>query len=434
MPRIRQVREPDGSLSPYREREDRGVDPPGAERTPDPTTARSLTSSRASSRCFSSARIRKRTSLPGSPTSRTSSSVSCARPDTTPRRGDSGRSAAARSAPRPDRRARTPRRRTSGDLAAGDGAGGRDVALEPVAPRAVARRDAELPGPVAEEVASAVERKVFALGLKSVSADLVRHLVECELFERGIETGERAGERIPISIGSLTERRSSRRRRPERSPGESIAAAVLEHFALTEVHGAAVAAAHAEGVLHVHGLDNPLAVERLALPWDLAAARPGAAARPRAASTCAGRSTRSGRTSRARSSFPTPWPRLLAAGRPDAAIDDLVDAVTFRDAYGRAKRARRRDRRASRPGPGRRDRGGSPRACSRARPGRAGPLRHPATARLLRRRKPWRPRSSSCGRARWRARSRPRSRDSGRPPPASCASRSRASRSTSRSS
>ena len=49
---------------------------------------------------------------------------------------------------------------------------------------------AELPGPVAEEVAFAVERKVFALELKSVSADLVRQLVACELFERGLEASD----------------------------------------------------------------------------------------------------------------------------------------------------------------------------------------------------------------------------------------------------
>ena len=54
-----------------------------------------------------------------------------------------------------------------------------------------------------------------------------------------------------------------------RSPAEAIAASVLEHYALTEIHGAEVAAAHVEGALHVHGLDRPLAVERIEAPWSL---------------------------------------------------------------------------------------------------------------------------------------------------------------------
>jgi hypothetical protein len=128
----------------------------------------------------------------------------------------------------------------------------------------------ELPAALAEEVASEVEKKLFGLRLKSLSADLVRHLVECVLFERGIETGARAGERVPISVRSLTDDLFAPRDDGRPSPEAGIAAAVLEHFALAEIHGAAVVEAHARGFAHVHGLDRPLAVESLDLPWRLA--------------------------------------------------------------------------------------------------------------------------------------------------------------------
>jgi hypothetical protein len=333
MGRIHQVREPDGSLSPYRERKiaesiRRALSDAGSD---DPALADELAG-------VVSLFLERAHPDAGQPPR-----VSDIQDVTERVLRETGHDAAARRfrkirAQREELRdqivVRDARHPASGDVAAGDGAAGETSRWSRSRLARSLSETLEVPGPVAEEVASAVERKVFALGLKSVTADLVRHLVACEMFDRGIETGERAGERVPILIRSLTEELFAPVA-PERAPGESIAAAVLAHVALTDVHSSGVAAAHSEGLLHVHGLENPLAVERLALPWDLGLPHaPGGgpfrellafrrtleAVRPHVAGAI---------------ELPDAASRLLAAA-PDLA-DDLVDAVTFRDAYDRAK-------------------------------------------------------------------------------------------------
>ena len=214
MGRIRQVREADGSLSPYRERKV-AESIHQALRRADPTTARSPTSSPASSRSSSSARIprtaraARRRRDPGH-----RGSASCARRGTRPRRAGSARSGrAAGGAARPGlgpqhapagrfrdaapRRAfREPSRRRAG------------------AGRASCARSRSTPscrGPSPRRSRSRSSARSSRSELKSVSADLVRHLVACELFERGLESRRRRGRAHPDFRARADRGRSSRR-------------------------------------------------------------------------------------------------------------------------------------------------------------------------------------------------------------------------------
>ena len=46
-------------------------------------------------------------------------------------------------------------------------------------------KEAELSGEIAQEIASVVEGRIFASGLKRITTSLIRELVDNELFERG---------------------------------------------------------------------------------------------------------------------------------------------------------------------------------------------------------------------------------------------------------
>jgi hypothetical protein len=185
----------------------------------------------------------------------------------------------------------------------------------------------ELPGPLAEEVAAAVEQKVFGLGLRTVASALIRELVECELFERGVPGSEpgRAGARDQASLSTMLFDAAG----DPPSVDECVTRPALAHFALSELHGPAVARAHEEGAIHVHHLGNPLALERLALPAELVPGGRGFALalrrvldalRPHVAGTI---------------EVSGSVPRLLAAsGGGAAAADELADAALAADAFG----------------------------------------------------------------------------------------------------
>jgi hypothetical protein len=50
-------------------------------------------------------------------------------------------------------------------------------------------KEAQVPAELADEIASAVERRVLDSGLKRISTSLIRELVDNELFERGLGAG-----------------------------------------------------------------------------------------------------------------------------------------------------------------------------------------------------------------------------------------------------
>ncbi len=130
--------------------------------------------------------------------------------------------------------------------------------------------EAELARPQAEEIAAAVERRVFASGWKRISTGLVRELVASELFERGWTQALRRQEAIALGradLRRLLERGAAADWEPEARAGAAGGAAAslggecLARFALEELLPEEIAELHRAGDLHVEDLracDRPL--------------------------------------------------------------------------------------------------------------------------------------------------------------------------------
>jgi hypothetical protein len=149
---------------------------------------------------------------------------------------------------------------------------GRARRVEPWSAADWARRlakECELPAAPAEEVVSAVERRLGALGLKSVSERLVRELLQSELVERGLAASV-------ADDGLMVARRDVERaiESSDATPEHAIAGPLFVRAALASLAPPA-ARAHREGALHLFGLDRPAALERLAVSTALLAGDEG---------------------------------------------------------------------------------------------------------------------------------------------------------------
>ena len=128
--------------------------------------------------------------------------------------------------------------------------------------------EAELPRESAEDVAAAVERRVFAAGKKTVTTGLIRELVASELFERGWLAALHAA-RV-VGLARLDVRRvlaggalhpwsalgaAEEDAGPPPAP-EALAGEVLTRYALESVLSEAAGELHRSGDLHVVGLES----------------------------------------------------------------------------------------------------------------------------------------------------------------------------------
>ncbi len=114
---------------------------------------------------------------------------------------------------------------------------------------------------LADEIAAAVEAKVFALGVRRVTAGVVRELVDLEV------AGRRLAQRFRLGRpGEVVVRTDEIRRRlledgaaatPEGAEG-GAGADVLARLALAEVYPPDAAEAHRAGEIHIAGLGRPL--------------------------------------------------------------------------------------------------------------------------------------------------------------------------------
>jgi ribonucleoside-triphosphate reductase len=147
---------------------------------------------------------------------------------------------------------------------------------------AALERRCRLSPEVAEEVAGAVEAKIFALGLKRVPARLVRELIDAELGERGFSA--RLGRRGDISVPAEEVRRllvawSVRRGSgddPVRGgPEEAVGVDVLTRFALSDLYPEHVAEASREGRIHIQDIGRPLRLASGAVSIEALKARAG---------------------------------------------------------------------------------------------------------------------------------------------------------------
>lgn len=119
----------------------------------------------------------------------------------------------------------------------------------------------------ANEIALAVEKKVFNSGIKTISVSLIRELVDNELFVRGhsrkVEHQAIVG--MPIYnlrqvIFSKSKENSNILSNNPEAVSLAIAENALKQFALKEIFSKEVANAHLSGMLHLHNLGFPVRV------------------------------------------------------------------------------------------------------------------------------------------------------------------------------
>lgn len=141
--------------------------------------------------------------------------------------------------------------------------------------------EARLDDELAQQVASDVERTLFASGLRSVSAALLREWIDNELAVRGLPA--RLGQRQWVGLPAHELREllatGSSGREVERATSERL----LGRYALREAVPPEVAAAHEDGRLELEHIGRGARVDALVLaPWRLpvlAAAAPARRAR-----------------------------------------------------------------------------------------------------------------------------------------------------------
>jgi len=128
-------------------------------------------------------------------------------------------------------------------------------------------KEADMEDEAAWEVASAVEKKVFASGMQRITTTLIRELVDNELFERGYECTLRKQAMIGVPrfdleqlIFSKSNENSNITANNPEAINLTIAEHVLKQFALETVYSETVAEAHRQGKVHVHDLGYPTRV------------------------------------------------------------------------------------------------------------------------------------------------------------------------------
>lgn len=113
---------------------------------------------------------------------------------------------------------------------------------------------------LAEEIAKAVEKKIFASNLSTVTTSLIRELVDIELLSRGFQTLYREHTHLGLPafdveqiIFNANKENSNTTHNPE-SINLTLAESILKQFALTRVFSQDVAEAHLSGDIHLHDL------------------------------------------------------------------------------------------------------------------------------------------------------------------------------------
>jgi len=128
-------------------------------------------------------------------------------------------------------------------------------------------READVTPELASEIASEVERKVFASGIRRISTSLIRELVDNELFERGYDKTLKKQAVIGMPKYDLDELIFSKGKENSNITANNpeainlaIAENTLKQYALQEVFSKDVADAHLHGMIHIHDLGYPTRV------------------------------------------------------------------------------------------------------------------------------------------------------------------------------
>lgn len=117
-------------------------------------------------------------------------------------------------------------------------------------------REAGLPAETAQNVAEAVEAKIVGAGLERISSHVIRSLVDAELFARGFH--DRIRGQAVVGVPGYDLKRWIREADHPSRITRQVAERALSAFTFTEVFSREVAAAHAEGRIHVVGAQYPV--------------------------------------------------------------------------------------------------------------------------------------------------------------------------------
>ena len=128
-------------------------------------------------------------------------------------------------------------------------------------------KESGLPLDESLDIASAVEKRVFASGLNRISTALLRELVDNELFERGYDIQLKKQQMLGtpkydlerLIFSKSNENSNIATNNPE-AINLTIAENTLKQYALQEVFSKDVAAAHLSGAVHLHDLGYPTRV------------------------------------------------------------------------------------------------------------------------------------------------------------------------------
>jgi ribonucleoside-triphosphate reductase (formate) len=127
--------------------------------------------------------------------------------------------------------------------------------------------EAEISQEKAEEIATAVEERVFTSDIKTISVSLIRELVDNELFARGYQTKLKKQESLgmpsynirKLIFSKTAENANVNANNPE-AVNLAIAEYTLKQYALQNIFTKDLAEAHLKGVIHLHDLGYPVRV------------------------------------------------------------------------------------------------------------------------------------------------------------------------------
>ncbi len=122
-------------------------------------------------------------------------------------------------------------------------------------------KEAGLDPAEADEIAGAVERRIFSLGQRRVSTTLIREQVNHELLVRGYGAHLRKQLVVGLPKYDLSLLIGGEGTVPRIDPDrlcKTIGETTMRQYALQEIFTRDVADAHLEGRFHVHGIESPL--------------------------------------------------------------------------------------------------------------------------------------------------------------------------------
>jgi ribonucleoside-triphosphate reductase len=121
-------------------------------------------------------------------------------------------------------------------------------------------REASIPEGLAAEISREVERQIVASGITTLTASLVRELVNAKLVERGMEKARRMHARLGFPLYDIAELIKHQNRENANVPhwpeGTNLALAegIKREYALFHIFSSDIAEAHVAGDLHIHDL------------------------------------------------------------------------------------------------------------------------------------------------------------------------------------